>query len=304
MDLFYKETRELTLFSFGGGQDSWAILLKLIFDKTFRQNYAPKNLLVKMSDTGWEHPKTYLFTARAAALCKKHNIEFHLIKSEMGFHPKTWQHLTDNWEKNNTVGSVTFPQTCTDNIKIKVVDKFSAHWIKANYSIKSTLNHQIYKEFFYKYGRIHRILGIASGEEKRLGNQKHFPKWKQQTMKYVYPLVDLGVDRAKAQKIIRSYGFDVPPPSNCTICFFMQDPELIWLYRNLPAHFWHWVKLERNKRNKYRALGLAENKNHGPFGKKTIIQKLKSAIVKYGHWSTEQLEEYKMSHGHCNKSKF
>lgn len=304
MDLFYKETRELTLFSFGGGQDSWAILLKLIFDKSFRQKYAPKNLLVKMSDTGWEHPITYLFTAKAAALCKKHGIEFVLIKPEMGFHGNSWQHLTDNWEKNNTVGSVAFPQTCTDNIKIKVVDRYSAHWIKANYDIKSTVNHLIFREFFLKYGKIHRLLGIAKGEEKRVGNQKHFSVWKKTCMKYIYPLLDIGADRKAAQEIIRSYGFEVPPPSNCTICFFMQGPELIWLYRNLPEHFWHWVKLERNKLNKSRADGIPENKNNGPFGRITIIQKLKLSIVKYGHWSNEQIEDYKMSHGHCNKSKF
>jgi len=297
------DTRELTLFSFGGGQDSWAILLMLIFDKAFRKKYAPNRLLVKMSDTGWEHPKTYYFTSAAEDLCKKHDIEFHLIKSEMGYHPKTWQHLTHNWEKNSTVGSVAFPQTCTDNIKIKVVDNFAEQWIKDNYGIEGTKK-SAFKKFYYKYGKITRLLGIAAGEEGRTGNQKHFPKWKKMSINYRYPLMEMGIDRAGAQKVISDYGFTVPPPSNCTICFYQSGQELLWLYRNLPEHFWKWVKLERNKLNKSRAQGVPNDKNNGPFGTKTIIQKLREAIDKYGDWSSERLEEYKMSHGHCVKSKY
>ncbi len=297
-------TRELTLFSFGGGQDSWAILVKLIHDPEFREKYAPNKLLIKQSDTGWEHPQTYYYTAKAEQLCKEHDIPFFLVKPEMGCHPRTWQHLTHNWEKNHTVGSLAFPQTCTDNIKIKVVDKFAAQWIKENYEIKSTTKANIYKEFYYKHGTIHRILGIAAGEEKRIGNQKHFPKWKQKTFKYVYPLVEQGIDRQGAQDIIKEYGYPVPPPSNCTICFYMSEQELLWLHRNLPDHLSQWIKLERNKLNKNRANGLPEKKNHGPFAGKTIVQKLKIAIEKYGHWTDEKLEEYKMSHGHCVKSKY
>lgn len=49
----------LTLLSFGAGQDSTAILLKLIHDADFRTKYAPQDLIVVFSDTGDEHDETY-----------------------------------------------------------------------------------------------------------------------------------------------------------------------------------------------------------------------------------------------------
>jgi hypothetical protein len=84
----------------------------------------------------------------------------------------------------------------------------------------------------------------------------------------------------------------------------MSEQELVWLYRNIPRDFWYWAKLERKKRNRFRALGLQEDKNQGPFGKLTIIQKTKKALKKYGHLTNAELEDYKFSHGHCTKSKF
>lgn len=302
-----KDTRELTLFSFGGGQDSWAILLMLIFEKEFRKKYAPNRLLIKMSDTGWEHPKTYDYVRHAQQLCKDFDIEFQFITPDLGFHPKSWQHLTYNWEKNDCIGSVAFPQTCTDNIKIQPIDNFVADYLYRNYDLKAKTKPGRFREFYYKYGKLYRIIGFTKDEEKRIKNRNKEPKWKTKSLGFLYPLIDIGANRADAQAIIKRYGFTVPPPSNCTICFYQSLQELLWLYRNLPDHLKHWIKLERNKRNKLnksRAAGKPEEKNHGAYGKKRLIEKLREAIEKYGHWTDEELNEYKMSHGHCVRSKY
>ncbi len=296
-------TEEVTFFSFGGGQDSWAILILLIFDPDFRKKYAPNRLLVMMSDTGWEHPKTYLFTAKAKDLCWEHEIEFILITPDMGFHPGPWQTLTSNWEKNNTIGSIAFSQTCTDNIKIKPQFRYATKWLQDNYSIEPTTTQHTFLRFFGKYGKIRWIIGFADGEDRQKDRGKE-PLYRQNTIDYVFPLQDIGADRQGAQDIITGYGFPLPPPSNCTICFWMSLQELLWLYLNLPEHFWHWVRLERNKLNKSRSEGQPEAKNHGPFPGISIIARTKLAIEKYGHWSSKRLEEYKMSHGHCVKSKY
>jgi predicted phosphoadenosine phosphosulfate sulfurtransferase len=57
-----------TFLSFGGGHDSTAILLKLIHDETFRQQYAPDRLIVIFSDTGNERPATYTHIAKMEQL--------------------------------------------------------------------------------------------------------------------------------------------------------------------------------------------------------------------------------------------
>lgn len=48
----------LTILSFGAGQDSTALLYKIILDKDFRNEYAPNDLVVIMADTKNEHDKT------------------------------------------------------------------------------------------------------------------------------------------------------------------------------------------------------------------------------------------------------
>lgn len=297
---------ELTVFSFGGGQDSFAILYRLVYDPLFRLKYAPGKLLVVMSDTGDEHDGTYFAVAYAKSFCKKHNIEFHFITPDMGYHSRTWRTLDEQYERNNTIGSVAFQQTCTDNLKIKVVDRFVEAWIKEKYGFTGK-NKKAYWKFAGKYGKIRLIIGFAADEDHRTKDGIHVdddPVWKQATVERCYPLYDLGMNRAACQLYIRSIGEYLPPPSNCKKCFWMTLPELLWLYRFERPTFWRWVRQERNKLNTWRAKGTPESKNMGVFGKTTIIRTLRAAIEKHGHWSDDQLHEYKMSHGHCVKSKF
>lgn len=42
----------------------------------------------------------------------------------------------------------------------------------------------------------------------------------------------------------------------------------------------------------------------GVWGTKTLPEVLETAISKYGHFSDDELNDYKMSHGHCVKSKY
>ena len=47
-----------------------------------------------------------------------------------------------------------------------------------------------------------------------------------------------------------------------------------------------------------------QKKNLFVKGHISLDQFLKIAQSKYGHWSDEELINYKMSHGHCVKSKY
>jgi hypothetical protein len=50
---------EVLVLSYGCGQDSTALLLRFIFDATFRKEHSCNRVLVLMSDTGNEHDHTY-----------------------------------------------------------------------------------------------------------------------------------------------------------------------------------------------------------------------------------------------------
>lgn len=298
---------ELTVFSYGGGQDSFTILLMLVYDRNFRRKYAPNRLLVLMSDTGEEHPETYQHVNNVVyPMCKAYEIEFRFITNDMGFHSDAWKTLTHQYRRNNMIGNAAFRQTCTDNLKIKVIDNYVENWLKINYFWGMKLTRKrAYYDFKNQFGKIKLLLGFAAGEEKRVKGNALVPKWKQECVEKVYPLIDLEMDRAACHTKIAEYGYEIPMPSNCMICFYMSQQELLWLYRNYPNKFGEWVELEKNKMEKSRRLGVPDNKNYGAFAStKTLEQKLSEAQVKYGHWSNEELHNYKMSHGHCVRSKY
>lgn len=307
----------ITILSFGAGQDSTAILYKLVLDKTFREQYVIGKLVVLMSDTGNEHPGTYLHVQFIRTFCKYHKIEFYLITSSLGYHPKNWDSLQHNFKTHNTVMSVAFPKTCTDNLKIKPLYNFLDHYIARHYYSYNKPNRpkgkRYIKHFCKQYGKIHVLLGIAAGEESRIAKPSHEvdifgnlivtkATWMDHCLQKVYPLVDLQMDRSACQSYIRSTGLPLPPPSNCMMCPFLSKQEILWLHRNYPEVFYEWQAYEQAKLNKFSNANIKSNL--GVKGSLTLSEFLDQAISEFGHMTDEQLDDYKMSHGHCVKSAY
>ena len=100
----------ITVLSFGGGQDSTAILLKIIYDKDFREKYVKGKLLVLMANTFNEHPKTYIHVAKIKKLCEKNNIFFELIDLK-GYTSEIWAKGKNGFQYCTT----DIPHTITKN---------------------------------------------------------------------------------------------------------------------------------------------------------------------------------------------
>lgn len=312
----------LTVLSFGAGQDSTCILYKYVFDENFRKRWLKGNLIVVMSDTGNEHPHTYSHIEFIRKFCRKHNIPFHFITPDLGYHPNTWPSLQGQYLKNRSLMSVAFPKSCTDNLKIKPVYAFLDHYIAVNYfgyKLESRPKGKYFLKLFAKvYGKINVILGIAHGEEKRIrekapsspsGTPDFFDspsvstghKWMNLSINKQYPLVEEKIDRKACQEYITSLGLPLPYPSNCIMCPYLSKIEILWLYRNLPDEFNRWVwhekrKLEKNNGKMKRNLGVK--------GEKTLDIILDEAIHEFGHLTDRELDLHKMSHGHCVMSAF
>lgn len=291
----------MTVFSFGAGQESIYILHKIIHDEQFKARHIKGELLVVGSDTGCEHPHTYAAVAYCKALCAANGINFQWVTPDMGFHPATWQSLTYQYERNGSIGSASFQQTCTDNLKVKVVNNATEHWIKSKHGLAGLCKRSYYEFVALNGEPIRLILGFAKGEEHRIKNGNQFdPKWKKDTMVRHYPLIEDGIGR---QDCITYNAANLPIkvfPSNCMMCFYQSDQEVLWLFRNHTAVFNEWVRLESNKLEKYKH----KEKNFGVYGKITLTEKLAKAQSLYGHWTDEELNDYKFSHGHCIKSKY
>lgn len=295
---------KLTMLSFGGGQDSTAILYKLIYDQDFRKKYAPGTLIVVMADTGNEHQETYDHVMYIRGLCEAHKIPFYFLRGSMGLTSPSWMKgLVGFYEINNAIGSKAFPKTCTDKLKITPIYNWLDSYLRSVWGMPGNGRKQSIIEFAKRHGRISVLLGIAKGEETRAStNDQSFAKWMRDCIDKKYPLIDLGMDRQACQDYIQEVGKDVPIPSNCILCPFMSLQELLYLYRNMPEWYHKWVELEANKikANSH----LDPKKNLGVWGVKRLPEVLEEAIQKYGHMTNEELREYKMSHGHCVKSKY
>jgi 3'-phosphoadenosine 5'-phosphosulfate sulfotransferase (PAPS reductase)/FAD synthetase len=292
---------ELTVLSFGGGQDSTALLYKYAFDPAFRAKYAPGRFLVIMAATLDEHPETNSHVEEIKKFCAAHAIEFVHITPDLGFHGGKWQGYRQFLRATTTCGSKAFMKTCTDNLKIKPIYRFLEQWLGKNYGVKVGRK-EGFKEFAAKHGKIRMIVGIAAGEEGRVGATME--KWAQISVERIYPLIDIGLDRQGCQDYIAACNKPVPPPSNCMLCPFMSEIELLWLYYNYPQDYQDWVILEQNKIDRFRGEGLPDDKNLGVWGRKLLPKKLDEAKARYGHMTHAQINEYKMSHGHCVKSKY
>lgn len=333
-------TSELTSLSFGGGQDSTTILLKLIFDKDFRKKYAPGALVVVMSDTGNEHPETYRHTGRMMKLAKKHEIPFFLLTSDTcriaaamgvtieeardlgvteGYHTEAWATITGHWKRIGMIGSLVFDKSCTSNMKVEPIFRFLEQYVGKKFGLQAAVKSaagrwspkRALQAFAKKHGRIRVLIGIARGEEKRVKTTPDVrQKWMAATANY-YPLIEIGYDRAACQKYIADLesqsAIAIPMPSNCMFCPWISPVELLWLSRHYPKSVDEWVELEAAKLKKYEgALGKDGKpiKNQGVFKEKNLRQSIAAAVAKHGHMSDEELDEYKMSHGHCVASKY
>lgn len=290
----------LTVLSYGIGQDSTAIMDMLLFDKELRRKYAPGKLLVVTAATGDEHPHTNQYLWHAMSLCRKHEVEFVHITPDLGYHSRSWQSLRGFYRLKSCVGSKAFPKTCTDRLKLQPIYNFLEDWIGREFNVP-TGKKKGFRNFAGRYGKIRVLVGISKGEEKRVASITEIKRWKRDSIETVYPLIEEGMDRQACQNYIRSVGQPIPWPSNCMLCPFLSDIELVWLYRRYQKDYEEWVDIEQQKLEKN--SHLPPDRNLGVWGKKKLPEVLAEALAKHGGMSDAELDDYKFSHG-CVMSKY
>ncbi len=295
----------LTVLSFGAGQDSTAILYMLIHDAGFRARYAPNDLTVVMSDTGNEHPETNAHRAETETLCAKHGIPFFFLECGGEWHSKSFPSLIGFYRMKSACGSKAFPKTCTDRLKVQPIYRWLNHYVATTYDLPESGG--VYRgkralvEFAERFGKIDLLLGIGADELRRVGNDDGLAKWQRLAIRRVYPLVELEMARSECQAKIRELGYELPVPSNCMICPFLSDIELLWLSRRHPEMYATWVEIESTKLAAHADKG---DRNLGVWGRRTLPEVLADAEVKYANMIDADLDDYRMSHGHCVATRY
>ena len=244
-----------------------------------------------------------------ARLAGEHGIEFVFLTADMGYHQGDWQSLIGFYRARTAIGSKAFPKTCTDRLKIAPIYSFLEFWLARNYVLSARRRKRAFYEFGARYGPIRMLIGLAADERGRIESAAESAssgrKWMLGTIDRVYPLAEIGFDRAAAQRYIASVGRTVPPPSVCERCPWANDLELLYLWTFRREQFDEWAELEARKLAKWKHLG---RKNVGVWGKpdlplEAVLERVKRRYPQYVE-KPEMLAEYRFSHGHCVRSKY
>jgi hypothetical protein len=104
-------------------------------------------------------------------------------------------------------------RSCSDKFKVRPIHKFV-------------------KEF---YPDSKTILGIDFGEQRRVRSPD-----------FLYPLIEMGIDREGCRNIIAESGYPIPVKSGCFFCPFTRFDNWKWLLKTHPDLFNKAILLEEN----------------------------------------------------------
>jgi hypothetical protein len=183
--------------SYGGGVDSTAMTLLLL-------ERGEKPDLVVFCDTGGEYPETYAYLDRFDAyLRERAQVGVTRIQAKEG--PMYEYMLARGWTPSRLYPSHI------DRWKIRPILRYCQEWRRGE--------------------PVEMCIGIDYDERDRMAD----PRRKFITNRY--PLVDAGVGRRGAERMIREAGLPLPIKSGCFFCPYQQKARWLWAKREHPDKF-------------------------------------------------------------------
>lgn len=313
--------RPLVVLSHGMGQDS-AAMLALLTDhdqpEVAQRYIGGAELLVIHADTGNEHAATVAYRDWVRTCCAARGIAYFQVDRDLGFHSGAWRGgLHGQWDAHGTINSVAFGSTCSDQLKIEPIWRAVNALLAEAFGIEPDRRAGL-REHVARFGkRVDCLIGFGRGEEHRLDSEARTTiqptllppdvmktrtrrKWFGETVRRIYPLIDLRVDRLDAQRYLRSRALPVPPPSLCRTCHWSDEAKVLHLSRTDPDTWSYWVEAEARKLREH----PGKERNLGVKGAILLPAFLERAQRLYGNLSTDELYERVFSHGQCVRSNF
>lgn len=212
------------ILSFGGGVDSTALLaIHLYRDEAAALTGRSREEIdaalpmfdaVVFSDPGAEFPKTYENIETAAGICADAGLRFETVRKD-GENIVEWLERLGNLPLLPGAGHV-----CSLKFKAEVLHK----WAESQFA-----------------GTITWAIGIEANE----GHRK-FTSKETDTHQCIHPLVELGLDRADCERILRHLWPVTVEKSSCFFCPFQTKEELQDLHDNHPDL---WAKCQEIEEN-------------------------------------------------------
>lgn len=230
----------VTVIFSGMGQDSAAMIALATRDEAFRRRHVPGDLLIVHADTGDENQETVAYRDRQAEQYRQAGIDYLHVTPDQGHHPRTWQHLHHQWERNVVVQCVGHAATCSQQLKIVPSWRSLNDYLARRYGYHRKVGRNSKAALYaYRqdYGPLIQMLGFARGEERRVKPVPDTQRYISDTTDRRFPLIELGLDRAGCQEVTAQLGHEVPYPSACRNCPFTNRRDLLRLHRRDPESF-------------------------------------------------------------------
>lgn len=215
----------LTVISYGGGVQSTAMV---VLAAQGRLGYDVDAALFANVGDDSEHPATLDYVRGVAGpFAIEQGLKLHeLYAVTKDGKPRTLWHLlaTENTPSIPVrlgEGGAPANRTCTRKFKVDVVGK----WLKANGASKDN--------------PATVCIGISTDEIQRVNGKRAQPYERP-----VWPLIELGMNRADCVSVIKDAGLPVPPKSSCFFCPFKRADQWAEMRRDEPDLFVRAADLE------------------------------------------------------------
>ena len=256
-------TRAPRILSYGGGLDSFAVLLKAIAlgelpDVAVFCDVGDGAADRDGTDPG-EWPSTYRHIREVVLpLCAAHGIEFVWLTSEM--YPVRDARSLFAWFQARGQIPTASGRTCTIHAKVERFERWAA-------------------DRFGVGAAIEVWVGFEAGEEDRAAKDPNAGGESRKggvVRRNRFPLIEWGMCRCRCEAFVREAGYPVPRKSACTFCPFGSKGDWQTLARELPATFATIAKLEADKPltgpgKKLSIMGFRTFKNGAPKRTKLTI---------------------------------
>jgi hypothetical protein len=269
----------LTVLNFSAGAQS-SCLLEMVLRGDIEK---PTRFVVIGADPGMEDSRSYWNARKYRQRCEAAGIDIltapgpNLYRDIINL-PSSGRRRIDNppyWTRNADGSKGKLKQGCTEHYKIDPMRRELRRYMEVKHGVSAGC---------LRPGMVESWIGFAADEWHRCSESDV------QYIRFRYPLIEMGMDRAKVVGYFLKNSLPVPPRSVCLACFSNGLKHYQEMYMDRPDDWERAVEVD-NAVEKWKALGITKEE---VFVSSTLMRLRDLPAINFGAESEDMTEH------HCN----